>query len=73
MCCDWDPDPPNILESDKDKVKLHNYMIAISKLDDVWLCHMRGRKLFSAGKLTEVLVWRADCRGDIFRYESDCQ
>ena len=40
MCC-WDPDPPNILESDKGGFfcfKLHNYyIITISKLDAVWL------------------------------------
>ena len=65
MCCDWDPDSPNILES----VQLHfslNYIIAISKLDAVWLCHSRGTRLFSWGKFSEVSVRRADCRGDLF-------
>ena len=39
MCCDWDPDPPSILESDSYifRAKLHNYITAISKLEPVWL------------------------------------
>ena len=35
-------------------------MIAISKLDVVWLCHSRGGRLFSRGKFTEVSVRRED-------------
>ena len=66
MCSDWDHDAPNILESDKVKVFTLNYIFAISKLDAVWLCHSRGRRMFSGEKFTEVSVWRADRRGHFF-------
>ena len=49
MCCDLNPDPPNILESDKVTFfcsKLHNYIITISKRHTVRLCHSRGWRLF---------------------------
>ena len=39
-------------------------IIAISKLDAVWLCHSWVRRMFSGGKFTEVSVCKADCRGD---------
>ena len=67
MCSDGDPDPPNILESDKVMFnpKLHYYII-ISKQEAVWLPHSRGQRLFSGGKFTEVSVWRADHHCDLF-------
>ena len=37
-----------------------SYMIAISKLGTVRLCHLQGRRLFSGGKFTEV------CNSDFF-------
>ena len=51
VCCDWDPDPPNILESNKVTFfcsKLHNNINIISKLDAVWLC--RGKVHSSLGQ-----------------------
>ena len=68
MCCDLDSDPPNIQESDKVMfcAKLHNYIIAISKLDSVWL----PSRLFS-------VVWslgpRADRRRDLFSMQTPCE
>ena len=66
MCCDWRPDPQNILESDKNNffcTTLHNYIITISKQDTVWLYH---------SKFTEVLVSRADHHGYFFQYKLPC-
>ena len=60
MCSDWDPDPPNILKSVKVMFYTVSYMIAISKLGAVRLCHLQGRRLFSGGKFTEV------CHSDFF-------
>ena len=54
MCWDWDPDPPNILESDK---------VTFFKLEAV--AHSLGRRLFSGGKFPDVSVQRADGRGDL--------
>ena len=45
---------------------MHNYIIAISKLEAVWLCHSRLRRLFSKRKFTEVSVWKADHCSDFF-------
>ena len=47
--------------------RLHNYIVTISKLDAVWLSFLE-RMLFSGGKFIEVLVCRADHRGDFFLY-----
>ena len=69
MCCDCDPDPPNILES-KSYVfcsKLHNYIIAIC--EKVAVSHSQGQRLFSGGKFTEVSVRRADHRRDFFHHK----
>ena len=41
MCSVWNPNPPNILESYIFPAKLHNDIIAISKLEAVWLPHSR--------------------------------
>ena len=54
MCSDGDPDPPNIFKSDK--VTFLNWKLSDSG----------GRRLFSGGEFTEVSVWRADSRGDLF-------
>ena len=67
MCSDWDPDPLNILESERFTFFALNYIIAISKLDAVWLPHSWGRRLFSGGKFTE--VWGADLRGDLYQHK----
>ena len=56
MCCDWDPDPPCIQESYVFHSNIHIYIIAISKQDAAWPSHS------GEGKLTEVLVVRADRR-----------
>ena len=45
--------------------KLHNY-ITISKQDAVWLSLLRGGRLFTGGKFTEVLVRRVDLCSDFF-------
>ena len=66
MCCDWDPDPPNTLESFVFLSKLRCYIITMINPDDVWLVHSRGGMLFSGGKFTEVSVRRADRRSDFF-------
>lgn len=47
--------------------RLHNYMIAISEQTTLSNSHSRGRILFSGGKFTEVLLRRADRRGDLFQ------
>ena len=54
MCWVWDPDPPNILKSEKffSLSRLHNYL-KTGKQDAVWLCHSWGGRLFSGGKFTE--------------------
>ena len=62
MCGDWDPDPPVKLFR-LNYIIIHNH---ISKQDAVWLCHSRGRRLFSGGKFPEVSVQRADGRSDLF-------
>ena len=41
------------------RAKLYYYIIAISKQVAAWLCHLRGQRVFSGGKFTEVLVGRA--------------
>ena len=72
MCSDWDPDPPNILESDKVKFFALNYII-ISKQDALWLTHWRGWRLFSGGKFTEVSVGRAYFQWQILFFEQKCE
>ena len=57
MCCDWDPDPPNILERDKVKFFTLNYTVAIRTLSD---SVTRGERGWG------VSVWRADRRRDLF-------
>ena len=59
MCSGWDPDPPNILESDN---------VTFFKVEAVWLCHSRGWRLFRE-KFTEVTVWRAGGRGGFFQHK----
>ena len=69
MYSSWDPDPPNILESDGVKFFALNYIIIhnhISKQDIVWLFHSWGQRLFSGGKFPKVSVRRAGGRGDLF-------
>ena len=44
-------------EGDKVKFLAVNYIIAISKLDPVWLSYLWGGRLFSGGKLTEHSGW----------------
>ena len=56
MCSDWDPDPPNILESDD---------VSLFKLEAVWLPHSRGQRLFSGAKFTDISVQRADHHSDL--------
>ena len=74
MCCDWDPDPPNMLESHKVTFYALNYIyvyiyilqlgyiMAINKLEAVWLTH-RDRGCFLK---SEVSVWKADHHSDLF-------
>ena len=64
MWSEWDPDPANILESDKVTFFTLNYIIVISKLDAAWHCHLQGGRLFSGGKFTDVSARRADLRRD---------
>ena len=69
MSSDWDPDPPNILESDKVLgSKLHNHIIIISKLEAVWLTCGDGGWYYG-GKFIEVLVRRADRHHDFFQHK----
>ena len=63
MCCDWDSD--NKLRSLLQIIS-HNHQQQIA--DTVWLSQVRRAAVFQ-GKCTEVSLWRADRRGDLFQYK----
>ena len=69
-CCDRDPDPPCVVESDKVTflaLTLPNYLLGISKCSILSGSHSRRLILCSGVMLTGVSVGRADHhRGDFF-------
>ena len=67
MCCDWDTDPPNILESDKIKFFGLNYIITkLPSVNTMLTLSLAGREADFWGKITEVSVRRADRCSDLF-------